>query len=78
MKTKIAKMQTKESSHSPRTIKVQKNLDHKTLTNIFSLLFENSVVKLFSIFAYNFISPKIIKAVYNRKKINKNCQPEPI
>ena len=35
-------------NHSPRTIETQKDLDYKSLTNIFTLLFENSMVKLFS------------------------------
>ena len=34
----------------PGTIKAQKNLDYKALTNKFSLLFENPMVKLFSMF----------------------------
>ena len=38
----------KENNHSPRAIKAQKDLHYKTLTNIFSLLFRNSMVKLFS------------------------------
>ena len=67
----------------PRTIKAQKDLDYKALTNIFSLLFENSMVlNYFPWFAIylciNLISSKIIKLPISEKTLNKNCHSGPV